>query len=201
LIVKFLLKLGGVLLVALVLGLGSAWWLINAGLGGALQNGAWVTDPNIGSEQAGPYSRAAVARAGLLALNKSETIYFTAFVDDAGQPLSTACTYKLVGQPLATRWWSITVYGADHYLIPNPANHYSQAMNTVTRDDQNGFTIIVSPDGSQENGIPTGFSGSSSDTHQGAAFSLTLRLYNPEEATYSNLGGIALPTLTLEGCQ
>ncbi|MBL4864730.1 MAG: hypothetical protein JKY63_07605, partial [Rhodobiaceae bacterium] len=63
------------------------------------------------------------------------------------------------------------------------------------------FTIFVSPDGLQENGIPTGFAGASSDTNQGAAFSLTLRLYNPEEATYSNLGGIALPTLTLEGCQ
>jgi len=195
-VISGFLKLLAALVAALVIGLGSAWWSINAGLGSALQNGAWSTDPAIGSEAAGPYARAAVARAGLLALNKSETVYFTASVDDAGTPLSTNCSYRLDGKPLATRWWSITAYGSDHYLIPNTANRYSQAMNTVTRTPDNGFTIHVSPDGSGTNGIPTGFAGPG----EGAAFSLTLRLYNPDEDTYSNLEGIVLPTVTKEGC-
>jgi hypothetical protein len=195
-VISGLLKLLGVLFGALLIGLGSAWWVISAGLGTALQNGAWSTDPAIGSEAAGPYSRAAVATAGLLALNKGETIYFTASVDDAGEPLSTKCRYKLEGKPLATRWWSITAYGSDHYLIPNAANRYSQAMNTVARNPDNSFTINVSPDGSGLNGIPTGFAG----TDDGAAFSLTLRLYNPAEETHSNLARIELPSVTKEGC-
>jgi len=198
--VTFLLKCVGVLVAALLMGLGSAYWAINSGLGTALQNGAWHTDPNIGSEQADPYARAAVARAGLLALNKSETVYFTATLDDEGEPLSTACQYRLEGKPLATRWWSITAYAADHYLIANPQNRYSQAMNTVSRNADDSFTISVSPDGAGENGIPTGFIAPSSDENVGDSFSLTLRLYNPAEATYSNLGGIDLPTIAKESC-
>ncbi len=191
-----LLKTLGVIVGALVIGLGSAWWAINSGFGSALQNGAWSTDPAIGSETASPYARAAVARAGLLALNKSETVYFTAFTDDAGEPLNTKCSYRLDGQPLATRWWSITAYAADHYLIPNSANRHSQAMNTVSRNPDNGFSITLSPQGGGENGIPTGFSG----TGEGDSFSLTLRLYNPAEETYSNLETIALPTIAKEAC-
>ncbi len=137
-----------------------------------------------------------MARAGLLALNKSETVYFTAVRDDAGEALTTKCSYRLDGKPLATRWWSITAYGADHYLIPNTANRYSQAMNTVTRNTDNGFTISVSPDGSGTNGIPTGFDG----TGEGTPFSLTLRLYNPDEETYSNLERLSLPTVVKETC-
>ncbi len=195
-VVAGLLKILGVIVGALVIGLGSAWWSINSGLGTALQNGAWSTDPAIGSDTASPHARAAVARAGLLALNKSETVYFTAAIDDAGETLSTNCSYKLAGTPLATRWWSITAYGADHYLIPNTAKRYSQAMNTVVRDADNSFTITVNPDGSGVNGIPTGFDGSG----EGETFSLTLRLYNPDEETYSNLAGLALPTITRESC-
>jgi len=58
----------------------------------------------------------------------------------------------------------------------------------------------VGPDGAGENGIPTGFVAPSSDDNPGADFSLTLRLYNPAEATYSNLGGIDLPTIAKESC-
>ncbi len=194
--VSVLLKILGVIVGGLLIGLGLTWFSINAGLGTALQNGAWSTDPAIGSQGAGPYTRAAVARAGLLALNKSETVYFTAVIDDAGEALSTKCSYRVEGTPLATRWWSITAYGADHYLIPNPAGRYSQAMNTVTREADSGFRISVSPNGSGINGIPTGFDG----TGEGEAFSLTLRLYNPDEETYSDLAGIALPTITRETC-
>lgn len=194
--VSVLLKALGVLVGALIIGLGITWLSINAGLGTALQNGAWTTDPAIGSQTASPYARAAVARAGLLALNKSETVYFTAVSDDAGEGLSTKCSYRLDGTPLATRWWSITAYGADHYLIPNPAKRYSQAMNTVTRGAENGFTISVNPDGKGTNAIPTGFDG----TGEGEAFSLTLRLYNPDEETYSNLEGLRLPTIVKESC-
>ncbi len=195
-VISGFLKLLATLVGALLIGLGSAWWSINSGLGSALQNGAWSTDPAIGSEAAGPYARAAVARAGLLALNKSETVYFTASMDDAGEPLSTRCSYRLEGKRLATRWWSITAYGADHYLIPNKDNRYSQAMNTVTRNSDLSFTINVSPDGSGANGIPTGTAAPDEEV----AFSLTLRLYNPDEETYSNLETLALPTVTKEGC-
>ncbi|MEQ9518784.1 MAG: DUF1214 domain-containing protein [Parvibaculum sp.] len=195
---NLLLKLLGCLVVAVALGLGSAWWLINAGLGSAVQNGAWATDPAIGATNADPYTRAAVARAGLLALNITETAYFTAVIDDSGEPLSTACTYKLTGATaLATRWWSITAYGADHYLIPNEAKQYSQAMNSVSPRTSGGFEISVGPDAEGADAIATGYSG----TGVGDPFSLTLRLYNPSSAIYDHLASVALPRIVKEGCQ
>ncbi len=194
---KLLLKLLGCLVMAVGLGLGSAWWFIETGLGGGVRNGAWGTNPAIGGTDADPYTRAAVARAGLLALNKSETAYFTASVDDQGDALSTACTYRLDGRPLATRWWSITAYGADHYLIPNPAKQYSQAMNSVTTQADGGFRITVGPNAAGKDAIATGYSGAG----DGDAFSLTLRLYNPASLVYENLASVSLPRITKEGCQ
>lgn len=192
---RILVKLGVALLVALLLGVGSALYLINAGLRhGSVTNGPWVTNPSIGSVNADPYTRAAVARAGLLALDKSETIYFTAATDGAGHPLMTDCTYKLTGRDLPARWWSITVYGADHYLIPNPQGKYSISKNSIKRARDGSYTAIVSAVPSDGNWIPTG-------THDDPApFSLTIRLYNPEAAAYENLESLDLPTITEEAC-
>lgn len=75
---KLILKILFTLLVALALGVSSALWAINSppGENYNLTNGAWRTNLAIGSSQAGMYIRALVARTGLFALNKSETIYF-----------------------------------------------------------------------------------------------------------------------------
>lgn len=179
---------------AAAIGLGSAWWFISAGLdGGGVRNGAWITNPLIGGSDADPYTRAAVARAGLLALNKTETVYFNASEDDAGEPLSTSCTYQVTGRPLASRWWSITAYGADHFLIPNEAKQYSQSMNSVTTRADGGFQIQVGPDARGRDAIQTG--------NDGAAFSLTLRLYNPAAEVYDNLASVVLPRIVKEGCK
>lgn len=189
------MKLGGSLLIALVLGFGSAWLAINTGLGGSTANGPWMTDPTIGSTDAGAYRRAAVARAGFLALDKSETLYFTASEDDEGAPLTSNCTYRLTGSALPTRWWSITLYGPDHYLVANAENLYSQSMNSVAFDAEGQFSFAVGP-GLSGSDIPTGFAGDG----EGSRFSLTMRFYNPEEDIYDRLTEIALPAIAKEAC-
>jgi hypothetical protein len=75
---KLSLKIIACVLIALALGVGSALWAINSPPGENYNviNGAWRTNLAIGSAQAGMYIRALVARTGLFALNKSETIYF-----------------------------------------------------------------------------------------------------------------------------
>ncbi len=45
---------------------------------GTVRNGPWETSLAVGSAQSGPYLRAYVAVHGLLALNRSETIYYNA---------------------------------------------------------------------------------------------------------------------------
>jgi len=103
-----------------LLGLGSALWL--AGLwpeGRSLAFGnvdvdGWRSDFAIGSKAADPYTRARVARHGLLALAKSEAVYFTRTTDDAGAPLSDRCHYRLSGGPMPAGWWSDALRRAEH---------------------------------------------------------------------------------------
>lgn len=107
------------------LGLGSALWM--AGLWppgrkmafGDVDVGGWRSDFAIGSKAADPYTRARVARHGLLALAKSEAVYLTRAVDDTDEPLREACTYRLSGGAMPAGWWSVTLYDAASML---PAN-------------------------------------------------------------------------------
>ena len=76
---KLFLKIIASVLIALALGIVSGLWAINTppGENYSVINGAWRTNLAIGSSQAGMYMRALVARTGLFALNKSETIYWS----------------------------------------------------------------------------------------------------------------------------
>jgi hypothetical protein len=88
----------------LVLGVGSALSLSNGALGGSkMAVGQWSSDPLVGAKAANPWLRARIARVGLLALSKEETLYFDRTVDEAGNPLREECRYQLSGQPIATR--------------------------------------------------------------------------------------------------
>jgi len=189
---KLFLKLLASFVVALVLGVGSALLLLRGGLGGTTAVGPWMTSDVIGSADADPYTRARVAIGGLLALNRSETIYFTAATDSDGETLRMQCTYKIVGSDPPSRWWSITAYAADHYLIPNPLDRYSYGGNTVAREGDGSFVISAGPSESGGNWIPTGESD--------GTFTLTLRLYNPAEEAVRDPSGIVLPNIAREAC-
>lgn len=195
---KLALKLGAALLISLLLGLGSVYWILEKAEfsgGGDIAVGPWSTNDQIGNVDAAPYTRAVIARRGLLALNKRETVYFNAEADSSGSPLLSNCSYTVTGVPLPTRWWSITLYGADHYLIDNPQGVFSQAKNTVERSAQEGYVIQVSSEPEGPNGIPTGYS-----SGEGARFSLTLRLYNLDEKAAEDLSALILPTIEKGVC-
>ena len=192
---KLALKLLATVLVALVLGAGSAVLLVRSGgLGGQTASGPWETDLTIGSMEADPYTRARVAVAGLLALNRNETIYFTAGRDGDGERLRVSCSYRIEGTDPPARWWSITLYGDDHFLVSNPQQRYSYGGETVARNEDGSFTIAVGPNETDGNWIPTG------DGLTGDTFTLTLRLYNPDENAARNPSGIVLPQIAKEAC-
>lgn len=192
---KLALKLAAAVLVALVLGAGSALLTLRSGMtGDKIASGPWETDLTIGSAEANPYTRARVAVAGLLALNRSETIYFTAARDGEGERLRTDCSYRVTGTNPPTRWWSITLYGEDHYLVANPQNRFSYGGETVLRNEDGSFVITVGPEEADGNWLPTG------QGHTGDTFTLTLRLYNPDESAARDPSGIALPQIAKEAC-
>lgn len=161
---------------------------------GGVGSGPWQTNANIGSTGAGPYLRAGVALGGLLALNAGETVYYTATTDDAGRPLSTSCQYRVEGTEPATRWWSITAYADDNFLIRGSNGRYSVDKTAVEMSADGSFVVRVGGEPRAGNWISTG------PPDGGKPFSLTLRLYNPDGSIVSNLGGVTLPRIVEEHC-
>ncbi|MBI1212881.1 MAG: DUF1214 domain-containing protein [Alphaproteobacteria bacterium] len=188
----FLLRLFGSIAIAIVLGLCSAYlgafWVLAGDA--QVQNGAWQTNLLIGSETADPYLRTYVALTGLLALNKSETIYYQTDRDSAGQPFDGRCSYRIDGNDPDARWWSITVYGTDHFLLPNASRRYSVNKNNVLRSADGSFSIRLSTTPEEGNWIATSEDG----------FELTLRLYNPGESVRERPDAVPLPSITKEAC-
>jgi len=184
---------GGMIVLGIVLGIGSANFVLKRGqLGGGFAVGPWKTGTDFGSAGAGMYTRARVARYGLLALDRKETMYYTAAHDDAGEALSGRCTYVLEGKDLAARWWSVTAYGPDSYLIPNEAGIYSFAKTTVKREADGHYVVRISADRQEGNWLPV---------KPGENFDLTARFYNPDQSVYEAPGSVALPSIRKESCK
>ena len=190
---KFVLKCLAVLVIVLILGIFSAIKMVNSPPEGAwIKNGPWRINLAIGSKQAGMYARAFVARFGLFALQKSEAIYYGAQTDNEGQPLRSSCDYRIEGTDLDARWWSITAYGSDQYLIPNQQNRWSFNGKNVKREADGSYVITLSSKPKGKNWLP---SGNFDQVY------LSIRLYNPAQATYENPGAITLPRIVKEECR
>lgn len=188
---RFLLRLIAVLVIGTILGLGATWMtVVRSSMGGEVADGPWHTSLLVGSAASGPYLRASVAVHGLLALNRNETIYYSAARDGHGDVFDAACTYRITGRDPPARWWSITAYGADDYLIPNKANRYSVSLNSVKRNADGSFAIIVARQSNDPNWIPVA----------DGPFSLSLRLYNPQASVAANPATVALPAIEKVSC-
>lgn len=182
---------GLLLLVAIAMGLGSAWWSVKKAPAPAhttIQAGVWQGSTLTGSIDADMFIRARVALTGLLALDRSETIYFVARTDNQLRPLRARCTYKVSGSAPAARWWSITAYADDHFLFNAPNRKFS-----FTSDGEFSFTT-----GPQETAgkqwLPT---------PGDRGLELMLRLYQPDAtlqaASASASASLRAPDIELVG--
>lgn len=190
-------KLLVLVMLALVAGVLSALAGIKRdGERGGVHNGPWRTSEQFGSRDAGMYTRAGVAIAGLFALSKSEAVYFVATTDSSGDPLRAACRYRITGTSLDARWWSLTVYGSDHYLLANRLDRFSFNIRNVAYDDAGGFEFVAArqpPSEGTEQWLPTG--------RQDDTLTLVLRVYRPSPEVYGNLDTVALPRIErMEAC-
>lgn len=177
------LKILAVLVVGTALGLAATWFTVIRGtMAGGVSDGPWKTSLYAGSSEGGIYLRAQIAVHGLLALNRHETIYYTASADSDGAALDGACVYELRGWAPPARWWSVTAYGADDFLIPNPAGRYSVSMNSVVLGEHSMVTITVSKAWARLNWIPV----------TDGRFSLSIRLYNPDAAVAADPAHVPL---------
>jgi len=189
---RFLLRLLGSLVLAAVLGLGSAYVVARYAMQGdtVVANGPWAGNLAAGGTGADIYTRTSIALTGLLALNKDETIYYNATKDSAGEALDGACTYRIEGRDPDARWWSFTVYGKDHFLIDTPTKRYSISKTSVVRTADGAFVVRLSTTEEPNNWIATSPDG----------FQITLRLYNPNASVKDNPATAPLPAIVKEAC-
>ena len=188
---------GLALVIGLVAGPASALYLAGLWPGakpldfGDVEIDGWRTDFAIGSETADPYTRARIARHGLLALAQSEAVYFTRSVDDSGQPLRENCTYRLSGVGQPARWWSITLYDADSRL---PMNEDAALSIDASQAGEGPWSAIIAPEKAHE-------SSHWISSRNAGNFDLTLRLYVPDAELLETPGrALNPPRISRLGC-
>jgi len=160
---------------------------------GGVQVGPWTTNVDVGSRAASPWLRAAVAMGGFLALDRRETLYFRATADDGGRTLSRRCSYRVEGAAPAARWWSVTVYGSDAFLLPNRAHRYSFGSAALRPGQDVSFELAPRSDDAAV--VPLG------DAPVDGSFSLVLRLYEPAEGVVVDPASAQLPRVRRLGCR
>lgn len=183
-------------MLCIVLGLvsgtaGAVLQLRNADLGRGIVNGPWAASIDNGTVDASAFSRARVALYGLLALPAKEAMYFVARTDSDGAPLDGNCTYSLRGGLIDARWWSITLYRGEGWLVKNSANRWSVAGSAPERDDKGNWSFTVSPELVPGLWLPTG---------RAKQFDLTLRAYHPRGTLLTDPARAALPLIKKERC-
>lgn len=148
----------------------------------AAQNEGWASpDPAIGDYGTDYLLRAGVAKIGLGANTPEEAYYATAFLDENLRRLNGQNSYQLhfePGQePPAEAFWSITVYDAEGFLVPNEAEIYavsSTGSGNLVYQEDGSIDIVFSqedPNDATVNWIPV----------PDGAFRVYLRVYAPDE--------------------
>jgi hypothetical protein len=188
----------GAFAVALILGIGTAWYTIERGSPlTTMSAGPWKSWLGEGNPNADPYTRAHLARSGRLPLTSTAARYFVARTDSWGHTLSSGCEYSIVGAPINARWWSLALYDQYGSLIPNPSKRYSFNSEELIRRADGSFHVTLSRNARPENWLPTG---SSADRN----LFLVLRAYGARETDISGIGQIPadrLPKIERVRCE
>lgn len=158
---------------------------------GLILNGPWETGKSFGTVDASRLTRAKVALSGLLALPAKEAMYFTAQKDSDGRALDGRCIYVVRGGKLDGRWWSVTLYEGEGWLVKNAAKRWSVPASAVAVDETGSWSFIVSPSAQSGAWLPTG---------SVPKFDLTLRLYHPSATTIKSPETAQLPTIERKEC-
>jgi hypothetical protein len=151
---------------------------------GTVRNG-WVLSSTIGVYGRNWLLRTLVNDGGIWANTMQEVIYYKAFVDPAGTPLSGDHAYKLhfpkdqLPEQCATYFWSVIAVDAAHRrVLPNPQKRYLLNKETNPEYGQDGSLTLYFAD-AKPNDAPDG---NWLPTPKGIGYSLTFRFYRPKGA-------------------
>jgi hypothetical protein len=150
---------------------------------------SWKTVKGIGSPDANALTRAVIAKIGLFANSKEEAIYFAAYPGKPDEDMCGDRHYRIISRkPIATAWWSITLYNDRRFLFDNEENRYSFTTFNVVRERDGSFVIDVAPSKPQgaKNWLPA---------PKGERFHVILRVYHPAPELYENIEAYPLPVV------
>jgi len=186
-------RYGIMLVVGLALGTGAAALQLKQSFAAmGIENGPWRTGEKVGTVDASVATRATVALRGLLALPEREAIYFNAAVDSAGRKLSGKCAYRVTGSAIDARWWSLTLYDSQGYLIPNPASVYSVGSAAIGPQEAGNWTVDIARKRTGAHWIAM---------PGDQPFELTLRAYHPSRELLARRGSVPLPRIERGECR
>ena len=160
------------------------------------KNDIWRILPSPGDPDRNIYTRAAVAAMGTFASKKPEQAYFSTKTDINDQPLSGNCLYKLTGEDIESRWWSITAYAEDGFLVENSEKLYSYNNETISYISDGYEIYFLGQNEFMEEANTSNWLRVNPDED----FSVSLRIYAPGEEFFSNLRRINLPIIEKIRC-
>jgi hypothetical protein len=183
--------------VALLLGIGSARYMVERGspLTTAVA-GPWSSWVYEGNPSADLYTKAHLASSGRLPLTSTMARYFLAGTDSQGEPLVSSCEYSISGTPLNARWWSLALYDEGGSIIKNPSGRYSFNSEEAVRRADGTYHVTLARHARPENWLPSGAD------DQGLV--LMLRIYGPRDTDASGTGIImpaSLPAIERQACE
>ena len=113
-----------------------------------VRNDIWTSIPSAGDPKRSIYTRAYVSTHGLFALSKPESVYFSSEIDIEEAALDGSSCYVLSGTEIQSasiipRWWSLTVYNNDGYLVESTEKQYSYNSENIIYNSNGEFEIYL----------------------------------------------------------
>lgn len=185
----FLIRLLFSLIMAVFIGLGTAWYATELRLeANSLSNGVWTHNTVQGTQTDNIYDRALSARTGFVYLPREDALIFTGQADEGEEPLTGACRYRVTSAALPGSWWSVTAYGPSGQLVETSAGPASVSAGDFA---ESGFEFVVA---ATDPGTPW------IEVPAGQPFSLVLRIFGPEAALTERTAEIRLPRVVKIDC-
>lgn len=181
------------LVIAIGGGAASVWYALEARRGvGAVAVGGWIAHPEVGTPDADPYTKARIAREGILALGRAEGVAFVSERDSAGAPLRAECAYTVEGKVPPARFWTLfAVDGSRHHREPGSDRLAAIQSLGLDRAPDDGVTIAIGRRPRPGNWLHVAGSG---------PMSLVLTLYDTPISGSTGFSGLVMPQVVRVGC-
>lgn len=143
--------------IALTVGLGSAWQMIDRGSAvSTVSAGPWTAWYAAGMPDADPYTKAHVARSGNLPIVSTTAMRFVAHSDGSGEPLRPECHYRITVPEVPALWWSLALHDAAGKPIPNAAERHAINSDGVVTGLDGVTQISLAPGARAGYWLPSG---------------------------------------------